>query len=155
VSKKERILCGLDVGTTKICMLVARTAADGAAEIISTGYANSRGLKRGLVVDLDEAAASIRKAAEEAELKSGISVDWVTVGVSGDHIQSFNCHGAVSVEGKHHEVTAEDVAQVVHAARSIPIPPEREVIHVLPQEYILDGRGDIANPVGLTGSRLD
>lgn len=155
MSKKEQILCGLDIGTTKICMLIARVRKDNGLEIVSTGYAHSRGLKKGLVVDIEETAASIRKAAEEAELKSGVCVDWVTVGVSGDHVQSFNCHGAIPVDGRHNEVTAEDVAQVIQAARSIQIPPDREVIHVLPQEFFLDNRGDIRNPVGLTGSRLD
>jgi cell division protein FtsA len=82
-------------------------------------------------------------------------VDWVTVGVSGDHIQSFNCHGAVAINGKHHEVSADDVAQVILAAQTVPIPPEREVIHVLPQEFLLDNRGEIRNPLGLTGLRLD
>jgi cell division protein FtsA len=155
VSKKERIVCGLDIGTTKICMLIARAGSDGDIEVISTGYANSSGLKKGIVIDLDEAAASIRKAADEAELKAGISVDWVTVGVSGNHIQSYNCHGAIPVEGRHHEVTLQDMQQVIRAAQSIPIPPDREIIHVLPQEFLLDNRGDIQNPVGLTGSRLD
>jgi cell division protein FtsA len=155
VSKKDRIICGLDVGTTKICMMIARAHSDGSIEVLSTGYANSAGLKKGVVVDLDEAAASIRKAAEEAENKSGISVDWVTVGAAGDHFQGFNSHGAITIEGNHQEVTAEAMAQVIRAAQSIPIPPDREVIHVLPQEFFLDDHGGIQNPVGLSGSRLD
>jgi len=93
VRKKDRIICGLDIGTTKICMMIARAHAANDLEVLSTGYAHSAGLKKGVVVELDEAAASIRKAAEEAEMKSGISVDWVNVGISGDHIKSFNCHG--------------------------------------------------------------
>jgi cell division protein FtsA len=155
VSKKERIVCGLDLGTTKICMLIGRVLPDQPVEVISTGYAESAGLRKGVVVDLEEAAASIRKAADEAERKAGISIDWVTAGMSGDHIQSFNCHGAVSIEGKHQEVTDADVDQVIQAAQSIPIPPGREIIHVLPQEFLLDNRGEIQSPVGLTGSRLD
>jgi cell division protein FtsA len=155
VSKKEEIICGLDIGTSKICMMIARTRAGGSLELLSSGYSDSAGLKKGVVVDLEEAAASIRKAADEAESKSGVSVDWVYAGVSGDHVQSFNCHGAISVEGKHHEVTEEDMDQAMHAAQSIPVPPGREIIHALPQEYFLDSRGDIQNPVGLTGSRLD
>jgi cell division protein FtsA len=155
VSKKEQIVSGLDIGTTKICMLIGRVSEDKKIEIISTGYSHSRGLKKGIVVDMEETAASIRKAATEAELKSGISVDWVTVGVSGDHVQSLNCHGAIPIEGKHNEISAEDVAQVVNAARSVPVPPDREVIHVLPQEFFLDNRGNIRNPIGLSGSRLD
>jgi cell division protein FtsA len=155
VSKKNRIICGLDVGTTKICMMIARALPDGALEVLSTGYANSSGLKKGVVVDLEEAAASIRKAADEAELKSGVSVDWVTIGAAGDHLQSFNSHGAITIEGNHQEVTAEEMAQVIRAAQSMPIAPDREVIHVLPQEFFLDDHGGILNPVGLFGSRLD
>jgi len=95
VSKKEQILCGLDIGTTKVCMIIARAAGERGVELVSTGYAHSEGLKKGVVVDLDEAAASIRRAAEEAELKSGVSDDRVTVVVSGDHDQSINRHGEV------------------------------------------------------------
>jgi cell division protein FtsA len=155
VSKKNHVICGLDVGTTKICMMIARAQPDGGLEVLSTGYAHSSGLKKGVVVDLEEAAASIRKAADEAELKSGVSVDWVTIGAAGDHLQSFNSHGAITIEGNHQEVTAEEMAQVIRAAQSIPIAPDREVIHVLPQEFFLDDHGGILNPVGLYGSRLD
>jgi cell division protein FtsA len=155
VGKKERIVCGLDVGTEKVCCVVARIRSDGRIDVLGSGYARSAGLKKGIVVDLERAAGAIRKAAQEAERKSKHSVDWVTVGVSGDHIESLNCHGAVSISGKHHEVSAEDVAQVIKAAQTAAIPPERQVIHVLPQEFFLDSRGDIHNPVGLTGTRLD
>jgi cell division protein FtsA len=155
VRKKDRIISAVDVGTTKICALIARAHAEGRIEIISTGYAHSAGLKKGIVVDIEEAAASIRKAREEAEMRSGVSMDCVNVGISGDHIEGFNCHGAIPIEGKNHEVSAEDVEQVITAAQSIPTRPEREVIHVLTQEFLLDNRGDIQNPVGLTGSRLD
>jgi cell division protein FtsA len=153
--KKDRIICGLDIGTSKICMMIAKAHRDGGVELISTGYSNSSGLKKGIVVDLDEAAASIRKAADEAELKANLSVDWVIVGASGDHFQSFNSRGAITIEGNHHEVTAADMAQVIGAAQSVPIPSDREVIHVLPQEFFLDDQGSIQNPVGLFGSRLD
>jgi cell division protein FtsA len=155
VRKKDRIVSAVDVGTSKICALIARAYADGRIEIISTGYANSAGLRKGIVVDMEEAAASIRKAREEAEMRSGVSMDWVNVGISGDHIEGFNCHGAIPIEGKNHEVAAEDVEQVITAAQSIPTRSGREVIHVLTQEFLLDNRGDIQNPVGLTGSRLD
>jgi len=155
VSKRQEIICGLDIGTTKICMLIARSFPGPGLEVVSTGYALSGGLKKGVVIDLEEAAASIRKAADEAELKSGISVDWVVVGVSGDHVQSFNCHGAISIDGKNNEVSLRHIQQVIHAAQSIPMPAGRDLVHILPQEYILDNRGDIINPVGLTGSRLD
>ncbi len=155
MTKKERIICSLDVGTKKICMLVVRADPGNNLEVISSGYALSEGLHKGLVVDLEKAAASIRKAAQEAESKADLSIDWVNVGISGDHMQGYNCHGAIALERKKGEVTPEDVAQVIQAAQSIPIPQSREVIHVLPQEFFLDGRGDIQNPVGLTGSRFD
>jgi cell division protein FtsA len=136
-------------------MMIARAHTGGSLELISTGYANSSGLKKGVVVDLEQAAASIRKAAYEAELKSNISVDWVTVGAAGDHFQSFNSSGAITIEGNHQEVTAEEMAKVIRAAQSVPVPPDHEVIHVLPQEFFLDDHGGIQNPVGLHGSRLD
>ncbi len=153
--KKDRVISAVDVGTTKVCALIARAHADGALEIISTGYANSTGLKKGIVVDIEEAAASIRRAREEAEMRSGFSMDWVMVGISGDHIEGFNCHGAIPIEGRNHEVSVEDMEQVIAAAQSIPTRPQREVIHVLTQEFLIDNRGDIQNPIGLTGSRLD
>lgn len=153
--RKDRIVSAVDVGTTKICSLIARAHAGGELEIISTGYANSAGLKKGIVLDIAEAAASIRKAREEAEMRSGVSMDLVNVGISGDHIEGFNCHGAIPIEGKNREVRAEDVEQVIAAAQSLPTRPEREIIHVLTQEFLLDDRGDYQNPVGLTGSRLD
>jgi len=155
VRKKDRIIGAVDVGTTKICALIARALADGGLEIISTGYAITAGLKKGIVVDIEGAAASIRRAREEAEMRSGVSMDWVAVGISGDHIEGFNCHGAIPIEGKNREVTTEDVEQVIAAAQSIPTRPDREVIHVLTQEFLIDNRGGIQNPVGLTGSRLD
>lgn len=153
--KKDRIICGLDVGTTKTCMMIARTHLDGGLELISTGYADSAGLHKGVVIDLDAAAASIRKAADEAELKSEVSVDWVIVGAAGDHFQSFNSRGAIDIGGNRHEVTEEARTQVIAAAQSVPISPDREVVHVLPQEFFLDDRGGIKNPVGLFGSQLD
>jgi len=153
--KKDRIICGLDVGTTKICMMISRAHPGGSLELVSTGYAHSSGLKKGVVVDLEEAASSIRKAADEAEQKSNISVDWVTVGASGEHFQSFNSRGAITIEGNHQEVTAEEMAHVIRAAQSVSIPPDREVIHILPQEFFLDDQGGIQNPVGLYGSQMD
>jgi cell division protein FtsA len=155
MGKKSNIVCGLDVGTTKVCMMIAAAHEDGSLKLIGTGYANSQGLKKGIVVNLEEAGASIRKAAAEAEAAAGVSVDWTVVGASGDHFESFNSHGAVSIEGPGHEVTQNDMEQVIQAARSVSIAQDREVVHLLPQEFLLDSHGGISNPVGLTGSRLD
>ncbi len=155
MSKKERIVCGLDIGTTKTCMLLARVSKNQNLEVVGTGYALSSGLNKGNVVDIEAAAACVLKAADEAELKSGVSIDWVTLGHSGDHVQSFNCHGAISIVGKLNQVTPQDMLQVIRAAKAIPMPPGRDILHILPQEFFLDNRGGIQNPVGLTGSRLD
>jgi cell division protein FtsA len=155
VAKKERIVCALDIGTSKVCMMLARQQPGGGLTILNTGYAASSGLRKGVVVDIEAATAAIRTAAEEAELKSGVSGDWVTLGLCGEHIQGRNCHGAVQINGARHEVSKEHVAQVIHAAQSLPVAPQREIIHILPQEFFLDNRGDIRNPVGLNGSRLD
>jgi cell division protein FtsA len=147
VSKKERIVCGLDVGTEKICCLIGRVQADGCLEVAGSGYAQSAGLKKGVVVNLEEAAAAIRKAAQDAELKSSLSIDWVTVGVSGDHIQSLNCHGAVAINGKHHEAT-DDMAQVIRPRkRSRSAPAHHPCCH---RFFRTTGAGIL----GLTGQRL-
>lgn len=155
MSRNSKIFCGLDVGSSKICVVVVRVHADGGLEVLSSGYCTSAGIRKGTVVDVEESAAALRKAREEAELRSGRPVDWVTIGIIGDHVEGYNCHGAIPIEGKSRGVTAEDVAQVIQAAQSIPLKPDREVIHVLTQEFILDNRGEIRNPVGLTGQRLD
>jgi cell division protein FtsA len=136
-------------------MMIARPCADGSLELLGTGYTNSGGLKKGVVVDLEQAGASIRKAADEAESASGVSVEWAIVGAAGDHFESFNSHGAITIKGNNQEVTADDMAQVIQAAKSVSIAQNREIIHVLPQEFFLDNHGGILNPVGLTGSRLD
>lgn len=136
-------------------MMITRAFPDGGLELLGTGYANSNGLKKGIVVDLEQAGISIRKAADEAESGAGVSVDWVMVGAAGDHFESFNSHGAITIEGNNQEVTAEHMRQVIQAAKSISIAPDREIIHVLPQEFFLDDHGGILKPVGLTGSRLD
>jgi len=135
--------------------MIARAHTDGSLELTGTGYANSRGLNKGIVVDLEKAGASIRKAADEAESSAGVSVDWTIVGASGNHFDSFNSHGAVSIEGPNHEVTQNNMEQVIQAAKSVSVAQDREIIHVLPQEFLLDNHGGILNPVGLTGSRLD
>ncbi|MCL2877193.1 MAG: cell division protein FtsA [Acidobacteria bacterium] len=153
--KKSPIICGLDVGTSKICMVTVRRHPDGGLELISFGRAESRGLNKGAVVNLDEAADAIRNAAAQAEKKAGISVDAVRLGAGGDHFQSFNSRGAVTVTGERQEVTPELAAQVIAASQSLVIPHDREIKHVLTQEFFLDGQGGIKNPAGLFGSQLD
>ena len=156
VKKKENpIICGLDVGASKICMIIARECSDGETELVSYGYATSQGLNKGIVVNLDDASSAIRKVVAEAEKKIGIPTGWVRLGAGGDHFQSFNSRGAVTVSGERQEVTAELALQVIGAAQSLVVPHDREIVHVLPQEFFLDGQGGIKNPVGLFGSQLD
>jgi len=155
MKKKSPFICGLDVGTSKICMVIVRKHHDGALEFIGSGHAESRGLEKGVVVDLNDAAAAIRKAADEAEKKAGISVESVRLGAGGNHFQSFNSRGAVTVAGERQEVTSKMEAEVITASQSLVIPNDREIRHVLTQEFFLDGKGGIKNPVGLFGSQLD
>ena len=142
------------MGTWKTCLIMARAHTNGKLEMVSSGFSNSHGLTKGIVVNLDEVVASIRRAAAEAESKSNVCADCVVAGISGNHIKSHNFHGVVEVQGKHGEVTSQDMENAVRAA-SIPLSQEREVIHILPQEFFLNGQGGIRNPVGLSGPQLD
>ena len=155
MKKKSPIICGLDVGTSKICMVIVRDNPDGAPEFISSGYAESAGINKGVVVNLDDAAAAIRRATDEAEKKVNMSVDLVRLGAGGDHFQGCNSRGAVPISGERQEVTFELASQVIAAAQSLVIPHDREIRHVLAQEFFLDGQGGIKDPVGLFGSQLD
>lgn len=136
-------------------MVIVRERADGVPELVSYGYTDSQGLNKGVVVNLDDAAAAIRKVCREAEKKADMSADWVRLGAGGDHFQSLNSRGAVPLSGVRREVTSELAAQVITAAQSLIVPPDREIVHVLAQEFFLDGQGGIENPVGLWGSQLD
>ena len=150
------IICGLDVGTTKVCMMITRVNNDGSLELIGSGHAHSAGLKNGVVVDLEKVADAIRKAAEEAEREADVSVDWVTVSAAGDHFQSFNSHAVINIAGPRPEVTYEEMSRVINtAAQSVQITPDREILHVLPQEFFLDGRGGTQRPIGLSGSQFE
>ena len=151
----EEYVCGLDVGTGKTCMIIACARSDGRLEMMASGFSDSRGLVKGIVINQQEAVASILRAAGEVESKSKRSANSVVAGISGSHIQSYNFRGSVLVRGKNLEVTTQDMESAIHAARSIPLPPEREIIHVLPREFFLNKQGGITNPVGLSGSQLD
>ncbi len=146
------IVVGLDIGTTKICAVVGEAAED-SVEIIGIGTHPSVGLRKGVVVNIDSTVNSIRKAIEEAELMAGCEIGSVFIGIAGSHIKGFNSHGAIAIKGD--EVTIDDVERVIDAARAIAIPLDREVIHTLPQEYMVDDQGGILDPVGMTGVRLE
>ena len=148
----ENIVVGLDVGTTKICAVVGEVSGDG-INIIGIGTHPSIGLRKGVVVNIESTVESIKKAIEEAELMAGCEISSVYAGIAGGHITGFNSHGIVAIKGP--EVTKNDVERVIDAARAVAIPMDREVIHVLPQEYIVDEQTGIQNPIGMAGVRLE
>lgn len=152
---RERYLVGLDVGTSKVAAIVGEARDDGSLEIIGVGVADSRGIRRGVVVNLDAAVESIKKALEEAELTAGIEIESVHLGLSGAHMNGLNSRGVVAVAGKTREITREDVRRAIDAAKAVTLPSGREIIHVLPQDFVVDEQDGIGAPVGMTGSRLE
>ncbi len=149
---KEDLLVGLDIGTTKICAVVGEVTGD-RVNIVGVGTHPSVGLRKGVVVNIEATVESIKKAVEEAELMAGCEISSVYTGIAGGHIAGFNSRGVVGIKGP--EITPQDVERVIDAARAVAIPMDREVIHVLPQEFIVDGQPGIQNPVGMTGVRLE
>ncbi|MDZ7830873.1 MAG: cell division protein FtsA [Desulfobacterales bacterium] len=149
---KEEIVVGLDIGTTKICAVVAEMSG-GTFNIIGIGSHPSVGLRKGVVVNIESTVDSIKKAVEEAELMAGCEISAVYAGIAGGHMTGFNSNGIIAIKGD--EITQSDVDRVIEAARAVAIPMDREVIHVLPQEFIVDGEGGIHNPVGMAGVRLE
>ena len=147
------LLVGLDIGTSKVVAIVAELHADGEIEVIGTGQYESNGLKKGVVVDIEKTVASIQAALEEAEITSGNKIQQVVTGIAGSHIRSFNSIGMVAIKDK--EVTEADVARVIETAKAVAIPTDQQILHVLPQEFIIDGQEDIREPVGMSGVRLD
>ena len=152
--RKEKVVVGLDVGTTKVVALVGNTI-DGMIEIIGMGKSESHGLEKGVVVDIGRTISSIRKAVEEAENMADVKIDSVYVGIAGKHITSINNSGTVSINRPDRIITEDDVRRVVETAQAIQIPPESEMIHVIPRQYIVDGQDGITDPVGMTGTRLE
>ncbi len=148
----EDIIVGLDIGTTKICAVVGEVTG-GDINIIGIGTHPSIGLRKGVVVNIDATVESIKKAVEEAELMAGCEISSVYAGIAGGHITGFNSHGIIAVKGA--EITQNDVDRVIEAARAVAIPMDREVIHVLPQEFVVDDHAGIQNPVGMAGVRLE
>ena len=152
--RKETVVVGIDVGTTKVVTLVGNIV-DGTIEIIGMGKSESHGLEKGVVVDIGRTKTSIRKAVEEAENMADVKIDAVYVGIAGKHISSINNSGTVSINRPDRIITGDDVRRVVETAQAIQIPPESEMIHVIPRQYIVDGQDGITDPVGMTGTRLE
>lgn len=152
--RTERVVVGLDVGTTKVVALVGNVA-DGMIEIIGMGKAESHGLEKGVVVDIGRTISSIRKAIEEAENMADVKVSSVYVGIAGKHINSINNSGTVSINRPDRIITDDDIHRVVETAQAIQLPQASEMIHVIPRQYIVDGQDGITDPVGMTGTRLE
>ena len=155
MTRKERYIVGLDVGTSKVCAVVGESLDDGSLDVVGIGVAESRGIKRGVVVNLDAAVDSIKKAIEEAELMAGVEVDSVHLALSGPHIKGFNSRGVIAVAGKNREITRDDVRRAIDAAKAVALPTGREILHVLPQDFVVDEQDGIGAPVGMTGARLE
>jgi len=154
VPKRDQILVGLDIGTTKIFAIVSEVTEDGALNIIGVGSSPSRGLRKGVVVDIESTVESIKKAVEEAELMAAVQINSVYTGIAGSHISAENCKGVVAL--KKSEVTRDDIQRAVESARTLAVVPhERRILHVLPREFMVDGQEGVREPLGLSGNRLE
>lgn len=147
------LIVGLDIGTSKVVAIVGEPRPDGTLQIIGVGSHPSRGLKKGVVVNIESTVASIQRAVEEAELMAGCEIHSVNVGIAGSHVRSLNSHGIVAIRDK--EVTPSDVDRVIDAARAVAIPADQKILHVLPQEFVIDKQEGIREPVGMSGVRLE
>src|SRR5690606_15636451 len=149
----RQLLVALDVGTTKVCTIIG-DVQNNSIEIIGVGSHPSHGLKKGSVVNIDKTVNSIRNSVEEAKMMAGISdISTATIGIAGNHIYSFNSSGVVPIKNK--EITAQDVERVIEAAKAVLIPSDREVLHVIAQEFRVDNTSGIKDPIGMCGSRLE
>ena len=151
--ESEKILVGLDIGTSKIVAIVAKINDENDLTVIGIGQAESKGLKKGVVINIDSTVNSIRAAVEEAELMSDCKIETVTTGIAGSHIRSFNSTGMVAIRDA--EVSQNDVDRVIETATAINIPSDQQILHVIPQEFIIDGQEDIKEPIGMSGRRLE
>jgi cell division protein FtsA len=150
---EKNLIVGLDVGTSKVVAIVGEITPEGGVEIIGIGSHPSRGLKKGVVVNIESTVHSIQRAIEEAELMAGCQIHSVYAGIAGSHIRSLNSHGIVAIRDK--EVTPSDVERVIDAARAVAIPADQKILHILPQEFIIDSQDGIREPVGMSGVRLE
>ena len=149
----NNLIVGLDIGTTKVVALVGEVLSDGRVEVIGVGSHPSRGLKRGMVVNIDATVTSIQTAIEEAELMANCRIDSAYTGIAGSHIKSLNSHGIVAIRTG--EVIQSDIDRVIDAAKTIAIPADQKILHVLPQEFIIDDQAEVREPIGMSGVRLE
>ena len=152
-NKRENLVVGLDIGTTKICAIVGNLNDDGSLDIVGIGTSPSLGLRKGVVINIEGTVGAIKKALQEAELMAGCEIKSVFAGIAGGHIKGFNSQGVIAIKTR--EVNNDDIRRVIDAAKAIAIPMDREVIHILPQEFIIDDQDGIKEPLGMSGVRLE
>jgi cell division protein FtsA len=151
--ENKDLIVGLDIGTSKVVAVVAALLPDGRYEVIGMGQSDSRGMKKGVVVNIDATVDSIQRALEEAELMADCKITAVYTGIAGSHIRGFNSRGMVAIKDK--EVSPADVARVMETAKAVNIPTDQQILHTLPQEFIIDGQEDVREPLGMSGVRLE
>jgi len=154
LSKKDKYLVGLDIGSTKTCVLIAELA-DEQVKFLALGAAESKGLRKGAIVNLDSTVSSIRRSVEEAEGVSGVPVETALIGVAGSHVRGLNSRAGVTLGNRARDIEREDVRHAIDAARNINLPDDREVLHVLPHEFIVDAHDGIRDAIGMVGQRLE
>ncbi|MCH8544374.1 MAG: cell division protein FtsA [Alcanivorax sp.] len=152
-SAQDRMIVGLDIGTSKVVAIVGQVNVDGTMEVIGIGSQPSKGMKKGVVVDIEATVRSIQRAVEEAELMAGCQIHSVYAGIAGSHVRSLNSHGIVAIRDR--EVLLADIDRVIDAAQAVAIPADQKTLHVLPQEYVVDNQEGVREPVGMSGVRLE
>ncbi|MFN0157754.1 MAG: cell division protein FtsA [Bacteroidota bacterium] len=151
----DNIIVGLDIGTTKVCAVVAGMDESGRVNILGVGRSPSDGMMRGVVTHIEKTIRSITNAVAEAESQSGVAIKSVIVGIAGDHIQSFQSRGVIGVSGEDHEVTQADIDRLIEDTKRVALPSDRKIIHVIPQEFIIDGQDGVYDPLGMSGVRME
>jgi len=155
LTKKDRHIVALDIGSTKTCALIGEVDDDGSVKFSALGAAESKGWRKGQIVNLDLAVSSIRRAVEEAETITGVPVESATVGVAGSHVRGVNSRGGINIGSRPRDVQRDDVRRAIEAARGVTLPEDREILHVLPQEFVLDAQDNIRDAIGMVGQRLE
>ena len=152
-AQQKKMIVGLDIGTSKVVAIVGELSGDGQIEIVGIGSHPSRGMKKGVVINIESTVQSIQRAVEEAELMAGCQIHSVYVGIAGSHIRSLNSHGIVAIKDR--EVYGPDLERVIDAAQAVAIPADQKILHILPQEYVIDNQEGIKEPLGMSGVRLE
>ena len=152
-TNENRMIVGLDIGTSKVVAIVGEISAEGDLSVVGLGSHKSNGLKKGVVVNIDSTVQSIQRAVEEAELMAGCQIHSVFAGIAGSHIRSLNSHGIVAIKDR--EVFNQDVDRVIDAAQAVAIPADQRILHILPQEYVIDDQEGVKEPLGMSGVRLE